>query len=371
MISLKPPKQEQGSIALTILAAIVLGGVVVALFATVQVGTTAAGRDRDFHQAIQVADAGIQEAYVVLRGVQPDDGPPCDTEGDGFCTGVLGDGSPYRWTYERIGEFLWNVESIGEYRGVQRSVHARIGQTPLFEVAMLTRRYFTYNGGGGGTDPFVVGTFGDATLNGNPAIDSIAAIVLYGEGPHNINVPPETVPQQQNAEDPDLPNIGLDAFEEDGVCSDEPFYSVYPGDVPNPGVRGEIYCVGRINFGNNDHALTGPDDEAVTIFVDPNGASALSMTGNGSVNWDLPRDASQLQIYVAGGDVTVGGSSRIAAAIWAPASACTSNGGTSVAGAIVCNTATLNGNFSYDAQVEQIEATEFRIRGWREEYLRD
>ena len=367
----KPSPQEQGSIPLTILAAIVLGGLVVALFATVQVGTTAAGRDRDFHQAIQVADAGIQEAYVVLRGVQPGDDPPCDTYGDGFCTGALGDGSPYRWTYERIGEFLWNVESIGEYRGVERSVHARIGKTPLFEVAMLTRRYFTYNGGGGGTDPFVVGTFGDATLNGTPAINSIAAIVLFGEGPHNINVPPETVPQQQNAEDPDLPNIGLKAFDEGGICDGEPFYPVYPADVPNPGVRGEIYCVGRINFGNSDHVLTGPSDQDVMIFVDPSGASALSMTGNGSVNWDLPRDASQLQIYVGGGDVTVGGSSRIAAAIWAPASACTSNGGTSVAGAMVCNTATLNGNFSYDAQVEQIEATEFRIRGWREEYLRN
>lgn len=363
-------RPEQGSIALTILAAIVLGGLVVALFATVQIGTTSAGRDRDFHQAIQVADAGIQEAYVVLSGVQPDADPPCDADGDGFCTGTLSDGKPYRWSYERIGEFLWNVESIGEFRGAERSVHARIGQTPLYEVAMLTRRYFTYNGGGGGTDPFVVGTFGDATLNGDPAINSIAAIVLYGDGPHNVNVPPETVPQQSDAEGPDLPNIALDAFAEDGECADEPFYSVYPADVPTPGVRGQIYCVGRIDFGNNDHVLTGPSDESVTIFVDPNGASALTMTGNGEVNWDLPRDASQLQIYAAGGDVTVGGNSRLAAAVWAPASACTSNGGTSVAGAMVCNTATLNGNFSYDAQVQGIQGTEFRIRGWREEYVR-
>ena len=361
-----PMNRQDGSIPMTILAAIVLGGIVLALFGTVRTGVESARNDRDFHQAIQVADAGIQEAYVVLGDVQPDEAPPCDDDGDGTCTGQLADGSTYAWRYDRVGEFLWDVESIGEFGDVRRAVHAQVGQTPLYEVGILTRKYFTYNGGGGGTDPFAAGTFEDATLNGGPAIASIAALMLYGEGPHNVNVPPETVPQTTST-GPSTPNIAQTAFEEDGICDGAPFYPTYPADVPAPHVRGEFYCVGRVSFGNSDHVLAGSGDDPVTIFVDANGASAVSMGGNGSVNWASPRDASALQIYVAAGDVTVSGSSQFAAAVWAPNSACTSNGGTSIAGAMVCNSATLIGNFSYDSQVEGILGTEFSISGWREE----
>jgi hypothetical protein len=362
---------ERGSIPLTIVAAIILGGIVVALFATTTRGVESARRDRDWHQAIQVADAGIQQAYVVLADLQPEEEiASCDDNGDRICSGVLNDGSTYEWTYDRIGPFLWDVQSIGEFGGSERAVHAEVGQQPLVDVAIITRRRFTYNGAGEGNDPFGVGTFDEAIINGTPAINSLAQITLFGQGPHYVNIPPETVPQETAAA-PSLLNIALQAFDEGGVCQGQPYYPVYPRDVPNPHERGQIYCVGKVDFGNDVHELTGPSDLEVVIFVDPNGPTAVTMAGNGSVNWASPRDASQLQLYVGGGDVTVGGNSRIAATIWAPASACTTNGGTVVAGAMVCNTATLNGNLAYDPRVEEIPGTEFKISGWREEYVRD
>ena len=357
---------QDGSLPMALLVAIVLGGIVVALFGIVSSGVESARRDRDFHQAVQVADAGIQEAYVVLATVQPGDDPPCDDTGDGACTGTLDDGETYTWRYDRVGEFLWDVRSVGESGGVQRAIHARIGQTPLYEVGILTKKYFDYNGGGTGTDKFAVGTFEDAIIVGSPAIASISGIMLYGEGPHKVNVPPTTIPQE-TGQGPATPNIAQDAFEEDGICADEPFYASYPANVPSPHVRGQIYCVGTVDFSNDKHVLTGPEDLGVTIFVDPYGASAVSIKGSGEANWAGARDASQLQIYAAAGSVTISGSSKFAGAVWAPNSACTSNGGTSIAGAMVCNSATLNGNFGYDASVESIIGTEFAIDGWREE----
>lgn len=361
--------EQRGSLPMVLLAAIVLGGIVVVLFGTVRSGVESARNDRDYQQAIQIADAGIQEAYTLLAGVQPDDvTPPCPNFDGDYCYGTLSDDSEseFRWRYTRVGDFLWDVQSVGEYGDARRAVHAKVGQLPLYDVAILTRKFFTYNGGGGGTDPFPIGTFGDATVNGGPAIASLAGIMLYGEGPHNVNVSPEQVPQEVGA-GPTTPNIAQAAFEDDGVCDGAPYYPVYPADAPSPNVRGQTYCVGTINFGNGTHNLTGPSDESVTIFVDQYGPSALSMGGSGSVNWSGVRDSSELQVYVAAGSVTVSGSSRIAAAVWAPKSACTSNGGTTIAGAMVCNSATLNGNFAYDSQVESILGTEFSVSGWREE----
>ena len=58
---------------MVLLAMIVLGGVVAALFGYVSTGQRTARQDRDFNQAIQVADAGIQTAFSDLAVADPDD----------------------------------------------------------------------------------------------------------------------------------------------------------------------------------------------------------------------------------------------------------------------------------------------------------
>ena len=361
-------EQEAGSLPMVLLAAIVLGGLIISVSLTVTSGSRTAVADRSYHYAVQVADAGIQEAFMELKDLEPDQRPACDTNEDGTCSGEFSDGSPYTWEYERLSDNRWQVRSRGTHRDRSRFVEADIGETPLFDVALLAKSAFTYNGGGGGTDPFAAGTFQDATLNGNPAINSVGQLMLYGDGPHNVNVPPNQVPQE-HAEAPTLNNIGMQAFAPGGICEDEPYYEEFPADHPDAHPRhGSIYCVGKVDFGNGTHPMIGSSsDGPAMIFVDQSGSTAVRTAGNGSVNWGSDRSSSDLQIYVAEGDVTISGSSSFAGSVWAPASACTSNGGTTIEGAMVCNSITLNGNFSFDPDVDEITDEDFSISNWREE----
>ncbi len=384
-MTLRRVRDENGSLPMVLLVAIVIGGILVVVYATVQSGSETARRDRDYQQAIQVADAGLQEAFVMLETLEEDEDPPCDTNADGTCSGQLRDGSTFVWEYERLADRRWRVRSAGTHGGSTRYVEASVGETPLFDLAMITKQFFTYNGGGSETDPFAAGTFHDATLNGVPAMNSTAQLVLYGDGPHNVNVSPEQVPQTGDAYPPTLFNYALSAFEEGGICSENPvdgdgvsldplpYYSVYPADVSaqghTPHEYGNTYCVGKADFGGGTHTLTGdPDAGPVVVIVDAHGSPAVRTSGNGRVNWSGSTTAADLQIYVAAGDVKVSGNSKIKAAIWAPASACTSDGGTDIAGAMVCNTAVLNGDFKFDPDVEEITDEEFTISHWREEH---
>lgn len=110
------PRTHQGSIPLALLVIIVVGGVVVTLFSVVRLGTQTAGRDRDFAAAIQVADAGIQDAYLMLLSLTPEEledpstvidctpppGAPTPTPSGGICQVPLEDGG-YTFSFERRG----------------------------------------------------------------------------------------------------------------------------------------------------------------------------------------------------------------------------------------------------------------------------
>ena len=361
-------RDQSGSLPLVLLAAIVLGGLITSVSLTVSSGSRSAVADRSYHYAVQVADAGIQEAFIELRDLEPDDLPACDANGDGTCTGQFTDGSVYSWEYERLSDRRWRVRSEGTHHNRTRYVEADVGETPLFDVALLAKSAFTYNGGGGGTDPFSAGTFKDATLNGAPAIQSVGQLMLYGDGPHNVNVPPGEVPQEY-AEAPGLNNIAMQAFAPGGICEDEPYYETFPADASGEHPRhGGIYCVGKVDFGNGTHPIVGDsEDGPAMIFVDQHGSTAVRTAGSGRVNWSTDRSSSDLQIYVAEGDVTISGSSRFAGSVWAPASACTSNGGTEIEGAMVCNSITLNGDFTFDPDIDEITDEEYSISNWREE----
>lgn len=366
----RPAAAEAGSIPLVLLVSIILGGAIVALFTVVSSGQQTARRDRDWQSAIQVADAGVQQAFVLFRDLEEgEDHPPCDPGGTGTCTGTLPEGGSYEWEYTRLGEQRWEVESSGTVGGRTRTIEANIGTSTLFPVAILGRERITYNGGGTGTDPFVVGTFGDVTLNGNPAQNSVRGIVRYGDGPFNINVGPDTH-DLSNAPAFDLPNIAEEAFAPGGECDGAPFYPTYPAGVPNAQTYGNTFCVGSINFGMGNHPLLGdPNDGPVVIYVGGDGTPSFNVGPNRRVNWGTtdPGDASALQIYVQSGPVTYSGTARVAAAIWAPNSACTSNGTPTWSGAIVCNTVTLNGNFGYDSRVSSIGEGPFGINSWMEQ----
>lgn len=351
-------RDQSGSIPLAILASIVIGGAVAALFLVVQSGVMTSGRDRDFNAAVQVADAGLQDAFVELMSVEIGESTPaCDTDGDGFCEGTMQDGSAYRWEYEQTASRMWTVTSVGTFGGSTRAVQAEIGERPLFAAAIVSDERFDYKGGGTGTTPFPLGGFNVLDFSGGNTGGYIETLFLYGKD----NEPTGNAPSSdkwERAPGPALPNLGLEAFEPGGVCEGK------SDSLENPLVRGEVYCLtGEASF-KSDTALTVPEgDGPVKIYVRSGGMTV----GPKAVNDG--GDAVDLQIYIAEGAVVMNGKSSVSAAIYAPESPCTSNGqgNGGFAGGMICNTVKLNGNFDYDPTIGAIVDDTFAIRGWREE----
>jgi hypothetical protein len=350
-------RNDEGSIPLVILVSIVVGGAVLALFLTVQSGMRSAERDRDFAAAIQVADAGLQEAFVELRALPEGGSPACDPSATGVCTGTLQDGSEFRWEYEQTASRMWTVTSYGIFGDSTRVVRASVGEAPLFGAAIVTDEEFTYNGSGNTASEFPVGGFKKMTFNGGNTGASITRLFLYGED----NEPTGSAPDPDKWErtpGPDLPNLGAEAFESGGVCHGE------SESLPNPLVRGETYCLtGGVNFKSDTPLTSEPAGEPVKIYVQSGGVSA------GPTEINHPGDAVDLQILVGAGDVRFNGNFKVNAAIYAPKSACTSNGqgNGGFAGGMICNTVTLNGNMRYDPTIEAIVDDTFSIRGWSEQ----
>ena len=347
---------QAGSIPLVLLASIVIGGVIVSLFAVTQSGMRSSERDRDLAAAIHVADAGLQDAFVQLQATAPGQRPACDTDGDGICSGTLQDGSHYRWEYDLLSGRLWRVTSIGEYRNQARVVQADVGQRPLFDAAIVTRTNFEYNGGGRGAN-FIVGAFGSITTNGTSANESVQQVLLYGgdDQPEPSGGQPITTERWQRMEGPHLPNRGLKAFQEDGVCHPDSEEDVFE-QLSDPIERGTYCLTGAPELRRKELAA---GDDPVIIYIQGGGLTLPTINEEGP--------ASDLQFFVGAGDVTMSGSAAAAATIYAPNSVCTFNGGTTFDGAMICNDVTLNGNFGFDHSAADISDDVFGIRGWHEQ----
>lgn len=349
--------EQRGSLPLVLLVSILIGAVVIVLWGVVRSGQTTARADRDFAAAVHVADAGLQEAFVQLREIDPDDAPACDATDDGACEGSLQDGSSFTWTYERIGERLWTVTSRGEFGGAVRVLQAEIGERQLFGAAIISDTGFDYNGGGTGTEPFPMGGFNRLTFTGNTG-DYIETLYLYGEDNEPDGPGAPDADSWERAPGPSLPNLAAKEFDEGGVCEGR------SDGTPESVAYGGVYCLTGLWEIKEDIVLAGdPTDGPAEVFIERGGLSV----GPRQVNHG--GDAVNLQIYVAAGDVTMHGNFNVSAAIYAPQSSCYSNGqgGGGFAGGMVCNTVTLRGNMRYDPTVTQIMDDTFSIRGWREE----
>ncbi len=383
--------REQGSIPLVLLAAIVLGGIVIALYLDVSTGLRLSAADRDFNQAIQVADAGLQRAFTTLAALDPADRPAVGEElVAAEQDGELGRGT-YNWTARRVGSNRWEVRSTGEFGTHTRVLEAEMRPLQLFGLAAFADLLLELRGandadsyndtttnGGYGT----VGSNNRVVLRGNATVDWVT---LYGDATYNFGGIIRTGGGIDDENDEMyLPDLGLQAYSEDGPCSLGPDYN----DVSEIATlyRGETYCVAQANFEAGEHPIVDNpiadrNTEPTRIYIAPSGNLELRGQGNtrctgvACVNWTVGEtqpEATALEIYLAGGEGEVKANNHtvIAAGIYAPRSNCSGpNAQGDIYGSIVCRTLDSKGgwNFHYDERFSDVDMEYFAIRGVREE----
>jgi hypothetical protein len=380
-------RSETGSIPLVLLAAIVLGGLIIALYTDVSTGQRLASADRDFHQAVQVADAGLQEAFTVLAGLDPADRPAVGDAYTGTTTGTLGRGD-YEWTAVRVGTNLWQVRSVGGFGDHSRTLEASMGPLYLFGLAAFGDILIELRGANG-ADSYnatttsggqgKVGSNNQITLRGNATVDWV---VRYGGAGYNNGGIIRTGGGIETGDEQELPDIGGDAYAPGGDC--DPETAVVYSDITEafPLQHGQTYCVAQARFPAGQHLLEGTrGSEPTRIFIAPSGNLELlgqgnnPCTGASCVNYSIGEtkpDATALEIYLAGGggEVLANNHSIIAAGIYAPLSNCSGpNAQGDIYGSIVCRTLDSKGGwqFHYDERFNDVAVEYFAITGVREE----
>ncbi len=382
-------RSQEGSIPLVLLAAIVVGGLIIALYIDVSTGQRLASADRDFHQAVQVADAGLQEAFTVLSLLDPADRPDIGELYVGDTNGTLGRGE-YEWTATRVGTNLWQVRSVGVFGVHQRTLEASMGPLYLFGLAAFgdilielrgANSADSYDGTNTNTGLGSVGSNNQITLRGNATVDWV---VRYGGAGYNNGGVIRTGGGIETGDEQVLPDLGSEAYAPGGDCDpDDPDVELY-SDITEvfPMEHGETYCVAQARFPAGEHLLSGTrGGDPTRIFIAPSGNLELlgqgnnPCTGASCVNYSLGEtqpDATALEIYLAGGggEVLANNHSIIAAGIYAPLSNCSGpNAQGDIYGSIVCRTLDSKGGweFHYDERFDDVAVDYFAITGVREE----
>ena len=390
--------RQTGSIPLALLALIVLSGVSAALFLTVRYGQVSSARDRDVNQAIQVADAGIQEAFVRIAAGEFEDTAVGETvliNGDVLVVGSSGRGS-YAWQAVRTGSDSWSVRSSGEVGDSELVVEARMGVRSQFDFGIWGTSSLKIQQGGvdlsnAANQPVVIGTSGNANLH-NHIITEITLEDENGNPVGSINLECYTANADGDCEQygiqyvdtsVEFPDLAAEAYEPGGDCdppgTDDESLRRYSRDGRDieyhrdpyigqfPLERGTTYCFPSVTFPSGDHWLddaegpapvgVGPEARViinVPPFSDEDGRDAPGLTvegtGNGQnssrVNW-YPRNSAIDSLETRASDLIIqlgerrevvfpNNYTRVAAAIYAPLSRCDYRAQMEFFGAFVC-----------------------------------
>ncbi|HEX6673819.1 MAG TPA: hypothetical protein VF486_02175 [Actinomycetes bacterium] len=121
------PADERGSVAMAMMVILVATTMVVALLATTQAGLRATRRAGDSDNALQLADAGINDAAKAIAA-----------NTTSFTrTASLGASGSYTYTATKDG-IAWHLDSVGtDANGAKRRVLADAEDTPLFSNAFF------------------------------------------------------------------------------------------------------------------------------------------------------------------------------------------------------------------------------------------
>jgi hypothetical protein len=145
---------EQGSIPLALLTLIMISALIMVLINNVISSQRQVVFDRDFAEALPVADAGVEVAQYLLNS---DDGQFTTPSGTfnrfDFPVGQTTipetrelNGQTTTWTITRLSEVRWEAESFAEINGTTRRVVGVIEEEPSLTMAAFTERLLRFAG---------------------------------------------------------------------------------------------------------------------------------------------------------------------------------------------------------------------------------
>lgn len=133
-------RDEQGSIAIMVMVALVVTGLVFAMLLTVEGGLRSSRRAGDSANALQVADAGVNDAIKAI---------PTVNQTQFSRSGTLGNGSySYTATQDAAQSSVWHVDVLGTDRtGVKRRVRAQATGQSLFSSPLYVNTSLSASAG--------------------------------------------------------------------------------------------------------------------------------------------------------------------------------------------------------------------------------
>lgn len=379
---------ERGSFPLVLLAAIIIGALVITLVATVLSGQSKVQHNRAHTEAITGAEAAVQQGFTLISTLDATD-PRTTITSDELPpeAGDEIDGVSFTWTATRLGPLVWEIEGTGRSdsvrgRDVARTVTVLAERQSEFFLAAFADVGFRMLGANGAqsytatdqdTGTGVVGSNGTIEMQGNAYAD---AIFLMGSGAtctgNGCNSGPITgFPSAYDIED--LRERVQDLVDANCETGDFQAYSgsnliFEPGD----------YCVSTLTTPNFGQITLGDDaslNDPVRLFVTGDiefGRQGSYNCGPGCSMVSAP-DSGAFQIYSVGNLVSFGNQGEAAAAIAAPNANCVgnpSNAQFDLYGALVCNDLSNQGgwDFHFDERLLGVGEGRWAIQQYREEF---
>ena len=384
-----PLGDEQGSMVVALLAAIVASGLMMTITATAVTGHRSVRFDRDHIRAVQGADAGVEEVIAglsnpdpLLRPTLPAGWLPADKTA-----------GPATYNY-RIDPWpgeagAWQVKSRGTIGGETRNVSAIISQPKPFQLVAFADSHMVLRGGNGansynssvwGTGEGNLGSNGTITLNGSVTADD-AELHDWETNPDptrcTSNGNTVCAGADQVAPKTDVASTEAMGFIDDAIAAYCPATPVaFTGT--SLAASGTPYCFTTMNL-TADFTVTGTGN-AIVYLTNPGTTSTFAVANKAKVNCPLctgtggPRpDAARLQIFTKSvGPIRIGNHSHVAASIYAPRATCggnPSNAGANFYGSMVCAIITNQGawQFHYDDRLRDLGVGGWTVRRWAED----
>lgn len=374
---------RRGSLMIAMMLTIVISGLLVVLTTNALRAQNSARNDKTFHDALFIAETGLEDAVAELNtGVHDDLTGGSTVTGSGTTTS-----GRYQWEAMRVSADTWAVRTEGTTpgeRGETRTLEAQVRRPAIFFLAAFGDADLLFRGENT-VDSYPSGAFGaigannTVTMRGNAAAD---AVNLYGP----------SAEFDCSGTSCDSPQVGWDepvfldtdmVYDRHQQCEDA---GITPTTLKASNLSGSIpphpdgfYCATDVIF-DVDTTITGTEDDPVIIYAT---GDVLVPNSHTSVNCDVGCEGNPnttgmspepmaLQIYTTGSRVEFANQSEMAAAIYAPNATCQgapSNAKVEFYGALFCATVTNQGGweFYFDEQLLQLGAEDYAVTDWRDE----